>query len=162
MLPTFFISLAQSAQPTAQAQGGGGIPPWLWLLIFIVAVIIVWWLLTRSAKEEPPHIEAHHEEPPAEAEEPAPLKAAEPSKPDDLALLEGIGPKVKAVLAEAGIITFAQLAAAEVSRLKEILEAADYPYMDPTSWPEQAKLLAEGNMEAFQELTESLKGGRKV
>ncbi|MEW5873092.1 MAG: hypothetical protein AB1894_27785 [Chloroflexota bacterium] len=177
MLSIFSVFLKQVAPP---AQQGQGVPPWLWILIFLLVVLVVWWLLTRSAKEEPPHIEAHHAEEaqpePAEAEieAPAPLKSAapepvveaappaEPPKPDDLTLLEGVGPKVQSVLQAAGILTFAQLAAADPGKLKEILEAANYPYMDPASWPEQAQLLAKGDMETFQKLTDALKGGRKV
>lgn len=182
MLSIFSIFLEQVAPP---AQQGQGVPAWLWILIFLLVVLLIWWLLTRSAKEEPPHIEAHHAEeahaepaedhleapallksaapepeaPPAVVEAPPP---AEPPKPDDLTVLEGIGPKVQSVLQAAGILTFAQLAAADLGKLKEILEAAGYRYMDPTSWPEQAQLLAKGDMEAFQKLTDSLKGGRKA
>jgi len=71
-------------------------------------------------------------------------KTAEVQLPDDLTLLEGIGPKVNSVLASAGITTFSQMAEIDLKNLKEILDAAGYKYMDPTSWPEQARLLAEG------------------
>lgn len=72
-----------------------------------------------------------------------------PKKPDgtdDLTRLEGIGPKICALLHAAGIHTFEQLAAASVARLAEILRAAGprFRMHDPASWPSQARLAAEG------------------
>jgi len=94
---------------------------------------------------------------PAEVEAPA-----APAKPDDLKRLEGIGPKVAGVLKTAGIVTFAQLAETDVVRLREILDAAKLPFLDPTTWPEQAALAAKGDWEAFDKLASELKGGRRV
>jgi predicted flap endonuclease-1-like 5' DNA nuclease len=188
MVHSLHLVLAQ-ANASALAQQGSRISGWVWVIIFILVALLVWWLLTRATTAEPDiHVEhgEHHEE--AHVEEPAeahkveeeipamPVRAAaavaeptapvappaEPVKPDDLTVLEGIGPKVNGVLKAAGISTYAQLAAAEAGHLKQILEGAGYAYMDPASWPEQAKLLAEGRMEEFKTLTANLKGGRKV
>ncbi len=82
--------------------------------------------------------------------------------PDDLASLEGIGPKVNTILQQAGIQTFAQLAKADVEKLKEILTANGLQFMDPTSWPEQAGLAAQGKQEELMALQARLKGGRLV
>jgi predicted flap endonuclease-1-like 5' DNA nuclease len=82
--------------------------------------------------------------------------------PDDLAILEGIGPRVKEVLAAAGIYTFAELAAADVNHLRQILEGANLRFIDPGTWPEQAKMAADGRMDDLQAFTASLRGGRKV
>ena len=59
---------------------------------------------------------------------------------DDLTKIEGIGPKIAQVLADAGITTFAALAGTSAGRLREILNAAGsrYRITDPTTWPEQA------------------------
>ena len=81
--------------------------------------------------------------------------------PDDLTAIEGIGPKVESLLNEAGITRFDQLAAADPARLKEILRAADLPMMDPTTWPEQAKLAADGRLAELAALQAVLKGGRR-
>ena len=98
--------------------------------------------------------------PAAMAEPPANLPPEiPPPAPDDLKKLEGIGPKVEAVLKAAGIETFAQLAAAEVDRLEAILDEADFQYMDPGSWPEQARLAADGDWDALQKLMDKLTGG---
>ncbi len=141
---------------------------WLILLIIILIVLIVWWALLRSAKEYKPDFEVHgHEEGAAhiEGEIPAETKApvaAAPAAPEDLTLIEGIGPKVKQVLYEAGIQTFAQLAAADVDRLRHILEQAGLRFMDPSTWPQQAHLAAQGKMDELQALQGQLKGGRSA
>jgi large subunit ribosomal protein L30 len=86
-----------------------------------------------------------------------------PAKPDNLELIEGIGPKIAAVLQAAGIVTFADLAAADTSRLSEILEQEpNLRLADPGTWSEQAALAAAGDWDAFKALTEQLKGGRRA
>jgi small subunit ribosomal protein S1 len=82
---------------------------------------------------------------------------------DDLKKIEGVGPKIAAILTENGIVTFADLAGAEVEKLREILLAAGsrYKMHDPATWPEQAKLAAEGDWDALEKLQSSLDGGKK-
>jgi NADH-quinone oxidoreductase subunit I len=93
----------------------------------------------------------------------ASVGAAASAGPDDLKLIEGIGPKIADLLNAAGIRTFAQLAETEVSRLDQILREADMGNLaDPGTWPEQAGLAAAGDWDAFKTLTEKLKGGRRV
>ena len=83
--------------------------------------------------------------------------------PDDLVIIEGIGPKLSSVLFAAGVKTFAQLAELSPEQIKQILEQSD-PRLarisDPTSWPTQAKLAAAGDMQALADLQGKLKGGR--
>jgi len=99
---------------------------------------------------------------PAEAVAPAEAAAALAEvPPDDLTRIEGIGPKVAKVLASIGITTFQALATADYSRVKQALVDAGWPYMDPASWMEQAKLAAEGRWEELALLQERLKGGRQ-
>lgn len=81
---------------------------------------------------------------------------------DDLELIEGIGPKIAAVLRDAGINTFPELAAADPAALRNVLRSAGLRIADPTTWPDQARLAAEGKWEEFKTLTESLRGGRRV
>jgi ribosomal protein L30 len=93
----------------------------------------------------------------------APKGAEKPSQADDLELIEGIGPKIAAALKAAGIVTFADLAAADTSRLTEILQQEpNLRLADPGTWPEQASLAAAGRWDEFKALTEQLKGGRRV
>ena len=111
-----------------------------------------------EAQPEPEAAPAPEAEVPAEPEE-TPEPAA-PPQPDDLKKIEGIGPKVASLLNENGITTYAQLAEAPVEKLQQILDDAKLQMMNPGSWPKQAKLAAEGQWEALQELQDNLKGGR--
>jgi ribosomal protein L30 len=104
--------------------------------------------------------------PKADAETPVKAEAATGAKvksyaDDELEAIEGIGPKIAGVLKAAGIVTFADLAATDTERLTEILQAANVRLADPTTWPEQAQLAAEGKWSEFKALQESLKGGRR-
>lgn len=134
---------------------------WWILLILVAVVLILWWALRKNAKAT--KMGSHEVEPHKAAD----LSAAVPTvesiaevQADDLEIIEGIGPKIAAVLKEAGISTFAQLAEQEPSHLKEILEKAGLRLADPASWPEQARLAAEGNLEGLKLLQDQLKGGR--
>lgn len=77
-----------------------------------------------------------------------PAKAAKEVSIDDLKVIDGIGPKVAALLNEAGITTFHRLAATPVKDLKAILENAGsmYKTMDPSPWKKQANLLINGKV----------------
>lgn len=92
--------------------------------------------------------------------------AAKVSKPkkaakDKLSKIEGIGPKLASVLADAGIKTFADLSETKVSKIREILVAASSRYImfNPTTWPKQAKLAAEGKWAELEKLQDELNGG---
>ncbi len=119
----------------------------------------------EEAKAEAPEVK--EEKPKAEAtpsdEKPSKVKVGGKNfKYDDLKLVEGIGPKIAEIFTEAGIGTWEALGNAPVEKLKEILEGAGsrYKMHDPTSWPQQAKLAAEGKFEELEELQDNLKGGR--
>jgi len=79
-----------------------------------------------------------------------------------LEIIEGIGPKISAVLKSAGIHTFTKLATMQPEEISSILTNAGIRLADPTSWPEQSRLAAAGKMEELKNLQDSLKGGRKV
>jgi formate hydrogenlyase subunit 6/NADH:ubiquinone oxidoreductase subunit I len=102
----------------------------------------------------------------AEAAEKAATKAAqEPSEPDDLKRIEGIGPKMSSVLQAAGIKTFAQLADTTPEQLEQILADADQKLAnlaDTKTWPRQGKLAASGKWDALEKWQDRLKGGRKA
>ena len=98
--------------------------------------------------------------------DPAPALAAtglEKARPDDLKIIEGIGPKVEQILKEAGIANWAELAAQDTSSLQGLLDQAGpaFRLMDPSTWPEQALLAAEGRWDALRALQDALKGGRR-
>jgi ribosomal protein L30 len=91
----------------------------------------------------------------------APATQAPAAKADDLEVIEGIGPKIAGILQDAGITSFAELAATSVARLEEILSDAKLNLASPETWPEQAELAAAGDWDALKSLQDQLKGGRK-
>ena len=80
---------------------------------------------------------------------------------NDFAELEGIGPRIHDILHDAGIKTFAQLAATPVTRIRQILVDAEvkFPVSAPDTWPEQARLAAEFRWAELEQLKKSLKAG---
>jgi large subunit ribosomal protein L21 len=98
----------------------------------------------------------------APAKKAAPKKAA-PAKAagDDLKKIEGIGPKIAEIFNNAGITTFAKLAESDIDALKEILTAAGsrYASKNPSSWPKQAKMAAEGKWDELKVWQDNVQGG---
>jgi predicted flap endonuclease-1-like 5' DNA nuclease len=92
--------------------------------------------------------------------EPSTSSRAEPA-PDDFSLIEGVGPKISSLLQSAGIHTFQQLADMEPGRIQAILLGSGLRLADPGTWPEQARYLADGDMEGLRRLQAQLKAGRR-
>ncbi len=84
------------------------------------------------------------------------------AKGDDLKKIEGIGPKIAEILTESGIDTFAALAATDAEKIKEILLAKGkrYAMHNPTTWPKQAALAAEGKWDELKKWQDELDGGK--
>ena len=106
-----------------------------------------------EVKEEAPKKEAKKEE--------APKKEAKAAKADDLTKIEGVGPKAAEALANAGLDTFAKVAKAKADKMKEILTEASsrMAHLDPTSWPKQAKMAADGKWDELKVWQDNTKGG---
>ncbi len=96
----------------------------------------------------------------------APVAAAAPAtgKPDDLKKIEGVGPAIEKLLIAAGITTFAGMAATAPERIKEILVEAGsrFGFHDPSTWPQQASMAAEGKWDELKKLQDELDGGKAV
>ncbi|MET4081840.1 large subunit ribosomal protein L27 [Pedobacter sp. UYP30] len=94
---------------------------------------------------------------------PAKKEKAE-AKADDLTLVEGVEPKIAEILVSHGIVTFADLAKAKVAKIEELLAEAgsNYNTAVPATWPQQAKLAADGKFDELQKLKDELDGGKKV
>ena len=95
-------------------------------------------------------------------EEAAPAKkaAAKSADDDDLKKIEGIGPKIAEVLAEAGVSTFAALAKMDRDAIKAILETVStLKSKEPKTWPQQAALAADGKWDELKVLQDELMGG---
>ena len=115
------------------------------------------------APEPAPPMPEPEAEPEPVMSEPEPTPAEPepaPAKPDDLTIIEGIGPKIAAVLKDAGLSTFAQLAAATPTELKRITDDAGIRLAFPESWPGQAALAAEGKWTELEAMQNNLKAGR--
>jgi large subunit ribosomal protein L20 len=119
--------------------------------------------LPRFVREVPAKREAKAEPAKAAANK-APAKAAAKKavKGDDLKKIEGIGPKIAELLVAAGIDSFAKLAETDADTIKPILEDAgsNFASHDPTTWPQQARLAAEGKFDELKALQDELQGGR--
>ncbi len=114
----------------------------------------------EEAAPETPAEEPVAEAPAAEeAKEEAPAAEA-----DDLTKIEGIGPKIAEVLNSNGINTFAQLAAASADNIKEMLNNAEgnFASHEPTTWPQQAQMAADGKWDELKKWQDELDGGKVV
>jgi predicted flap endonuclease-1-like 5' DNA nuclease len=153
---------------------------WQWIVLIVLVAIVLfiiwwWWTRMRSTPAAPmtPRMEPRMEPrsaPPAETmaapavpmapAAPAPMAPAPSMGSDKLEVIEGIGPKIAGVLKDAGIGTFAALAATDVMRLEGILRDANLPLAKPGTWPAQAQLAADGKWDELKAMQDSLKGGR--
>lgn len=165
------------------------VAPWLLVIIAILLIILFIWLLLRERRaRETAALDAAErmatsaeaaavpdpatrlggiEAPSVAAPTPevefraAPVEIPVAPAIDDLEIIEGIGPKIASVLKAAGVTSFAQMAAMEAAQIDAILkEVPTLRLADPTSWPEQARLAANGDMAGLQALQDRLKGGR--
>lgn len=164
-----------------------GVPGWVPVVIgFILLLVFLWGLFRNSIPQGEPahghgghghdshaddhhasqlHSETHdgqsHHAAEHVAERSTAVPLTEPAAPDDLKIIEGIGPKIETILHQAGIYTFAALAEASVAQLEQIVrEDAGIRVAFPDTWPNQARLAAAGNWAALETLQDELKGGR--
>lgn len=81
--------------------------------------------------------------------------------PNDLTVVEGIGPKISELFNNAGITTFSQLAKQSVPQMQKILDEAGarYKLAKPTTWAQQAALAAENKWSELKALQDKLSGG---
>ena len=82
-------------------------------------------------------------------------------KYDDLTVIEGIGPVIKSLLNKYDIYSFEDLARTKVEDLRMILDDNQLQYHEPTTWPKQAELAANGEWERLQIWQDELDGGRE-
>lgn len=89
-------------------------------------------------------------------------KKGKTPQPDDLKIVEGIGPKIEQLLKDAGISNWVALAETPTDTIKEVLAAAGnrFKMHEPTTWPLQAGLAAQGKWDELQKLQDELQGGR--
>ena len=81
---------------------------------------------------------------------------------DDLKKIEGVGPKIEALLNDAGINTWRKLSETKKQEIQKILDAAGkrYSIHDPSTWPKQAKMAADGKWDELKKWQDELDGGK--
>jgi predicted flap endonuclease-1-like 5' DNA nuclease len=163
----------------AQNAAALAINGWWIIVIFVVLVVVISLLMLGNRQEAaiPPAAAHEHEHaapqhnlaaPQHEHAAPQPAAVVETERAavaeiplrDDLVQIEGIGPKIAALLNTHGIHTFRQLAEADLDELNRLLDQARLAFADPSSWPEQARLADLKEWDALSELQARLKGGR--
>lgn len=173
--------IANALQENRISTGG-------WTLIVIIILLmflLAWWVIHSTQRESPPDYVLSQEkldtlasgsepavrtagavlppEPPAPVTTPepvAPVAPPVPLTPDDLTIVEGIGPKIGRILNDAGVLTFRQLAGMTPDQIKEIIQAGGIRLADPRTWSEQARLAAAGDLEGLKAYQARLTAGR--
>ena len=99
---------------------------------------------------------------PAAKAKKAPATASADKAADKLTKIEGIGPKMAGVFNDAGISTFKELSEKTPEELRAILDAAEgnFAAHNPGTWPEQAKMAAEGKWDELKKWQDELDGGK--
>jgi predicted flap endonuclease-1-like 5' DNA nuclease len=125
------------------------------------SALLIGFLAMAFAPAYPRPVERRWESDAPAPTEPHQLVNEHVPEPQDLTRIEGIGPKIQEILYQAGISTYADLAAHEPEEIGSIVKAAGFgaPF-DPATWPEQAELAAKGDWDALQNLQDELSGGR--
>ena len=143
---------------------------WFWwgINLGVLLALLTWWWMKNKPKEQvgvtlkgEPLVLPDDEPPTAPPEELKPEPVID-REPDNLEVVEGLGPRSAQVLQQAGVHTFVQIAAMEPEAIHEILRGAGVRIAFPETWPQQAALAADGSWEALSELQSSLKGGRRA
>jgi len=83
--------------------------------------------------------------------------------PDDLEVVEGIGPKISQLLRQHGIATFVQLASAAPDEIVAILQKGgpDFRIANPGTWPDQAGYCVRNDWAGLKKLQDRLTAGRE-
>ncbi len=101
-------------------------------------------------------------ETPAKVEKLLVKKLGFSTNPEDLKVVEGIGPKIEGLLKDDGIKNWSDLAKATEASLQGILDKAGdkYRLADPSTWPKQAQLAADSKWDELKNYQDFLKGGK--
>ncbi len=81
---------------------------------------------------------------------------------NDLAIIEGIGPKIEKLFQKAGILTWKDLSETTVERCQEILHDGGDSYKghNPTSWPLQSEMAYSGKWDELKKWQDDMLGGK--
>lgn len=116
----------------------------------------------RKCNELRDSLAAREEALPKTVPKPKTPSATSVGKPDNLKKIEGIGPKIEKLLRNNEVYSFQQLSEASVADLRSyVMQGGKHMKShDPTAWPQQAKLAAEGRWDDLEALQKALKAGR--
>jgi predicted flap endonuclease-1-like 5' DNA nuclease len=83
------------------------------------------------------------------------------SGPDNLEIIEGIGPKIAHLMRSNGVVTFARLAGMSIPALQAILDKGGtrFSVANPQTWAEQAALAAANRWADLRRLQDELDAG---
>lgn len=112
---------------------------------------------TKAVASEAPAPKASKEETPSVSFERGNAEGS-----DDLTKVEGIGPKIAELLTDAGFGTFAALASTTPENISAILANAGsrYTMHNPSTWPKQAEMAANGQWDELKAWQDELDGGK--
>jgi predicted flap endonuclease-1-like 5' DNA nuclease len=120
-----------------------------------------------AAVEQPAYAQVPEARAPDKTTEPAaqdePQASAAPAEqaPDDLTMIEGIGPKISGALIAAGVNTFAKLAAMQPEEIERVVRSAGVRMVGKAeTWTKQAALAAEGKFDELKAYQRTLTAGR--
>nr|WP_294786501.1 hypothetical protein [uncultured Flavobacterium sp.] len=84
-------------------------------------------------------------------------------KENDLKIVEGIGPKIEALLNDSGIKTWYDLSQASTEKLQSILDngGENYAIHNPSTWAKQALLAYQGKWQELKDWQQNLLGGKE-
>ncbi|MAU12021.1 MAG: hypothetical protein CL607_19520 [Anaerolineaceae bacterium] len=100
---------------------------------------------------------------PAAAPAAKPIDPSRPAQPDDLTMIEGIGPKSAQALYDAGVTTFAQVSQMSPEELHRIVKVeANVRILNEATrtWPKQAQYIVRDDMEGLKSFQQYLISGR--
>ena len=126
----------------------------LWLRMAVFSMLILLWCLINQRKKEQKEqpqlkikIDAGEKTQPSTATTHPEVNAVQEKnqEPDDLTQISGIGPKISAILQDAGITNYAQLGSADEDEIRQILSEVGLRLGDPESWIQQAQVLTHGD-----------------
>jgi len=143
---------------------------------FVLGLLLGWllnWLLTGLLRKEPPvdsrigisaaKLKAMATAAPARGVDMSAARAAgfNLKHPDDLTVIEGIGPKVDELFRVNGITTFLQVSRLGVGEMQAILDkgGTHFRLANPHTWAQQASLALENRWSDLKKLQHELFGG---
>ncbi len=147
-----FLTAALLVAMNRIAQAASTLDWWLPLVLFLIGLALALsnWYEGRLARQSPTTAQAASDQPQIRVW-------------DDLTRIEGIGPKMAAALADAGIDSYDRLANASEDQLRAALKAAGLRFAPslPT-WPQQATYAARGDWDGLNTYQQSLVAGREA